>query len=66
MSDEKQHDQQRDSDAIEGGGFGASFRIPVDKKDTGPEIKWAIRAFAVSMIILATGAAVGIVWSMAK
>lgn len=65
MTDE-QPDKQHDDDAIEGCGFGGSFRIPVDKKDTGPEIKWAIRAFAVSMIILATGAAVGIVWSMAK
>lgn len=65
MSDEQQ-DKQHEDEAIEGKGVWGSFRIPVDKKDTGPEIKWAIRAFAVSMIILATGAAVGIVWSMAK
>lgn len=66
MSDDNNKEQQHEDDAIEGNGFGGSFRIPVDKKDTGPEIKWAIRAFAVSMIIVATGAAVGIVWSMAK
>ena len=64
MTDEQQ-DKQHD-DAIEGHAPGGSFRIPVDKKDIGPEIKWVIRAFAVSMIILATGGAVAIVWSMAK
>lgn len=66
MSNDSDAKQQHDDEAIEGEGVWGSFRIPVDKKDTGPEIKWAIRAFAVSMIIVATGAAVGIVWSMAK
>lgn len=65
MNDE-QREQQHD-EAIEGKApGGGSFRIPVDRKDVGPEIKWVIRATAVSMIILATGTAVAIVWSMAK
>jgi len=63
----EQHETQHDEEAIEGTApGGSSFRIPVDRKDIGPEIKWVIRGFAVSMIILATGAAVAIVWSMAK
>lgn len=66
MTDDNK-EQQHDDEAIEGRApGGGSFRIPVDRKDVGPEIKWVIRATAVSMIILATGAAVAIVWSMAK
>lgn len=66
MSDDNQHNNH-DDEAIEGKApGGGSFRIPVDRKDIGPEIKWVIRAFAVSMIILASGTAVAIVWSMAK
>lgn len=57
MTDEKQHDEQHDEDAIRGEGFGASIHIPVDRKDIGPHIKWAIISFAISMIILALGAA---------
>jgi hypothetical protein len=63
VTDEQRKEQD---DAIEGHAPGGSFRIPVDKKDIGPEIKWIIRAGAISMIILATGCAVAIVWSMAK
>ena len=64
MIDENQHNEH--DEAIEAKAPGGSVRIPVDRKDIGPEIKWVIRAFAVSMIILASGTAVGIVWSMAK
>lgn len=66
MTDEQQDKQYEDDDAIAAKGVWGSFRIPADKKDTGPELKWAIRAFSISMIIIATGIAVGIAWSMAK
>ena len=61
MSDEKQQDEH-DDDAIEGKALGGSFRIPADRHDIGPHIKWIIISAAVSMLIIAFGFA----WSLVK
>lgn len=59
MSDE-QHDQQHEDDSIEGKALGGSFRIPVDRKDIGPHIKWLIISAAASLLLIAAAFA----WSL--
>ena len=61
VSNEQQH-EEHDSDAIEGKGLGGSFRIPADRKDIGPFVKWIIISFAASMFVIATAFA----WSLVK
>jgi hypothetical protein len=62
VSDEKQHDEQRDDDSIEGKALGGSFRIPVDRKDIGPHIKWLIISAAASLLLIAAAFA----WSLVQ
>jgi hypothetical protein len=61
VSNEKQHDEH-DEDAIEGKSLVGSFRIPADRGDIGPHIKWVIISAAVSLLIIATAFA----WSLVK
>ena len=61
MSDEKQHDEH-DNDAIEGKALGGSFRLPADRKDIGPYVKWIIISAAASMFVVASAFA----WSLVK
>ena len=61
MSDEQQH-EEHDLDAIEGKALGGSFRIPADRKDIGPFVKWISISAAASMFIIATAFA----WSLVK
>ena len=59
MSDDNK-DQQHEDDSIEGKALGGSFRIPVDRKDIGPHIKWLIISAAASLLLIAAAFA----WSL--
>jgi hypothetical protein len=59
VSDEQQ-DKQHEDDSIEGKALGGSFRIPVDRKDIGPHIKWLIISAAASLLLIAAAFA----WSL--
>jgi hypothetical protein len=60
VTDDKQQDQQHEDDSIEGKALGGSFRIPVDRKDIGPHIKWLIISAAASLLLIAAAFA----WSL--
>ena len=60
MTDEQHHEQQHEDDSIEGKALGGSFRIPVDRKDIGPHIKWLIISAAASLLLIAAAFA----WSL--
>ena len=62
MSNEKQQDQQHEDDSIEGKALGGSFRIPVERKDIGPHIKWLIMSAAASLLLIAAAFA----WSLVQ
>jgi hypothetical protein len=53
-------EQQHEDDSIEGKALGGSFRIPVDRKDIGPHIKWLIISAAASLLLIAAAFA----WSL--
>lgn len=55
MTDEQHH--EHDDDAIEGSSLGTSFRIPVDRQDIGPHIKWVIISAAASLFVIALATA---------
>lgn len=59
MTDDNK-EQQHEDDSIEGKALGGSFRIPVDRKDIGPHIKWLIISAAASLLLIAAAFA----WSL--
>ena len=62
MSNEQRHHEHDDDDAIDASGLGGRVRIPVDRADIGPHIKWIIISIAASLFVIAAGFA----WSLVK
>jgi hypothetical protein len=59
---DEQHHHQEDEDAIDASALGGRVRIPVDRADIGPHIKWIIISIAASLFVIAAGFA----WSLVK
>ena len=59
MTDEQKNNNHND-DAIEGKSLAGSFRIPVDRDDIGPHVKWVIISSALSLFVIAAAFA----WSL--
>lgn len=60
MTDDQR--EKHDNDAIEGKSLAGSFRIPVDRDDIGPYVKWIIISAAASLFVIAAAFA----WSLVK